>query len=276
MGGADRLGKSVVRPHAAAVAVVGLALLCVGIVVSGSRLKEQAPAIEIDDVAEIDVPPAEEPQEAAEVDPDTGLERIAPRAPLSDLATPQPPKPPKATPPERWRPTRLFNPVATAAGMVEAQGHRVALAGIEPVGPDEKCSYDGREWPCGAQARTAFRSWLRARALSCKVPPEPDREIISAECRVGNEDPAQWLTDNGWARAVANGPYADAMRGAEDGRRGVFGAPPKRTGITVNPAAPPAETPAVDPLEPAEPVPPSEGFPPAPPTPPASPPAPSQ
>lgn len=270
MDGAHRLGESVgVRPHIALVAVSGIALIGLGIHLSGNQLREATAAVEIDDIPELDVPapedmPAErqdKPDEAARIDADTGLERVAPRPPLSELSTPQPPKPPKTVPPDRWRLTRLFNPVATQAGIIEAQGYRVALTGIEPLDVEAKCSFEGGEWPCGVRARTAFRAWLRARAISCKVPPEPDRELIAAECRVGNEDPAQWLAENGWAKPAARSGYAEFGQQAEAAKRGMFGAPPKRVGMTIFPAGEPPRDAAV----PAEPV-----------TPPASLPAPSQ
>lgn len=260
------------RPHIALFAVAGLALLSFAIVLAGRPTPDAADVIEIDDVPGPDIalplnPPAE-PEEPArkpsqQVDAHTGFERVAPRPPLSELAAPQEPKPPKAVPPDRWRSTRLFNPVASGAGVVEAQGYRVALAGIEPLGIDANCNYAGRQWPCGVQARTAFRAWLRARAISCKVPPEPDRTLISAECMVGKEDPAQWLAENGWAKPVADGAYAAFGKKAQEGRRGMFGPPPMRGG---SPVEPPVGSTRPEPVDPAPP----------PATPPASLPEPSQ
>lgn len=264
------------RPHVALIAVMGIAVLSAGIVMSGARLQQAETAIEPPEITELDVPPDEPaggpddparapvaPDAAAQdesrrTDPATGLERVAPRPPLSDLASPQQPERPKPIPPDRWRPTRLFNPVATAAGMIEAQGHKLALAGVDPVRPDEKCTFEGREWPCGTQARTAFRLWLRARAVSCKVPPEPDRETLVAECDVGKEDPALWLVENGWAKAAASGPYADAGRKAEAGKKGIFG-PPPRPASAVSPLPDPAiEAPEAPPMPPASPPAPSQ------------------
>lgn len=201
----------------------------------------------------------------------SGLERIAARPPLSELSLALPPKPKPPPDPSKWKPTRLFNPVATSAGTLEAKGYIVALKGIVPLPADENCTYQGRSWPCGAQARTAFRAWLRSRAVQCVVPPEPDREAVTAECQIGRDDPAAWLVANGWARAVAGGPYFDTGKKAEAAGKGLFGAPPKRVTVTLNAPAPaplnlPATTPAPadQPLAPAQPPTVNEIFPPAP------------
>src|SRR5690606_18489114 len=80
------------------------------------------------------------------------FERIAPREPLSELSLALPPKP-KA--PGEWKGTILHRAVAPSAGVIEAMGYRVAIAGIEPVSPGESCDFDGRPWECGVYARTA-------------------------------------------------------------------------------------------------------------------------
>lgn len=216
------------RRHAAAVAVAGLFVLSIAIVAAGRHIDEPVVSFDPEDTATIeDIPAPVEPlpEEQAAAPATAELERIAPRPPLSELATPQPPKPPKAVPPDRWKPRRVFNPVAVSAGQVEADGHRIAFAGLEPFPADEKCSYAGSEWSCGAQARTAFRAWLRGRALLCKLPPSPERQIITAECQVGKEDPAQWLAEHGWAHAAAEGAYAAAGQAAERDKKGIFGPP---------------------------------------------------
>ncbi|RUU11485.1 thermonuclease family protein [Mesorhizobium sp. USDA-HM6] len=165
------------------------------------------------------------------------LERVEPRAPLSDLALAGPPKPPKLKMPDDWNGTKLFQPVATAAGFIEAKGYAVAIAGIDVVKADETCSDEGRSWACGARARTAFRAFLRGRTVVCAVPPEGGRDTISAECRVGNKDIGEWLVENGWARAAQGSPYVEAGDKASAARKGIFGAAPKLGGLPAMPAA---------------------------------------
>ncbi|WP_292560003.1 thermonuclease family protein [Mesorhizobium sp.] len=183
---------------------------------------------------------------------DQELERVEPRAPLSDLALAGPPKPPKTKMPGDWNGTKLFQPVATAAGLIEAKGYAVAVFGVDAVKADETCSDQGQTWACGARARTAFRAFLRGRAVACGVPPEGGRDTISAECHIGNQNIGQWLVENGWARAVQGGPYVEAENKARSEKKGIFGPAPKLDGLPAVPAmAGPAPV-APDSILPAE------------------------
>lgn len=167
--------------------------------------------------------------------PAEGLERVEPRAPLSKLALAVPPKPKM---PDDWNGTKLFQPVASAAGLIEAKGYSVAVSGIDVVRQDETCSDDGKSWPCGVRARTAFRAFLRGRAVACTVPPEGGRDLIAAECRIGKLDVGQWLVENGWARAAKGGPYVEAGEKARTEKKGIFGSAPNLSGMPSMPAAP--------------------------------------
>ncbi|MEQ1951822.1 thermonuclease family protein [Mesorhizobium sp. CN2-181] len=167
------------------------------------------------------------PDEAAESEADSGeLERLEPRAALSDIGQALPPKPKM---PGEWKGTTLFGPVATAAGLLEAKGYRIAVAGVEPLKPEETCDAGGRSWPCGMWARAAFRAWLRGRSITCEIPSQPDREIIVAPCRVGKEDVAGWLVESGWARATGDSDYVALGEVAAQARKGMFGRPPSTT-----------------------------------------------
>lgn len=163
------------------------------------------------------------------------LERIEPREPLSKLALAVPPKPKM---PDDWNGTKLFQPVAPAAGLIDAKGYSVAVSGIDVVRQDETCTTGGKSWPCGIRARTAFRAFLRGRAVVCLVPPEGGRELIAAECRIGKQDVGQWLVENGWARASRGGPYVEAGEKAQSAGKGIFGSAPNLAGISAVPAAP--------------------------------------
>lgn len=191
---------------------------------------------------EIVAPPPLDPAE---------LQRTEPREPLSDLALALPPKP---VPPDKWKGTLLHRPVAVASARFEAMGRTVALAGVEGVDADETCSWEGTAWPCGVRARTAFRTWLRGRSLSCAIPPESDRHLVVATCRLGKQDVGLWLAANGWAKATADGPYAEAGAAARDKRLGIFGAPPRsavpESSFQLPPSSvPEAELPDFDRLE---------------------------
>ncbi|WP_442579211.1 thermonuclease family protein [Mesorhizobium sp. ASY16-5R] len=200
---------------------------------------------------------ATEPDDASETLPGGGeLERVEPRSALSDIGQALPPRP-KA--PGEWKGTTLFQPVAVAAGLMEAKGYRIAVAGVEPLQADETCDADGKPWPCGMWARAAFRAWLRGRSITCDLPPQPDREIIVAPCMVGKQDVAEWLVESGWARAAGDGEYAALGEVAAQARKGIFGRPPSTSAPAQSsvgselPAPPASDTAILAPL--TEPVP---------------------
>lgn len=175
--------------------------------------------------------------EARQVDPDgfsssnnetAPLERVQPRQPLSKLGQASSPTPPPAPVPvdNTAKPVLLYRPVATAAGTIEASGYKIAIEGIDALPPEETCNSDGTTWPCGMAARTAFRNWLRSRAVECTVPGQPSEALIATGCKLGKSDLAEWLVQNGWARAKDGTPMAEAMKKAEEAKLGIFGSPP--------------------------------------------------
>ena len=178
------------------------------------------------------------------------FERVPPRAPLGELGLALPPKP-AAT--DDWEGTLLHRPIVPAAGMIEAMGYKVAVAGIDPVAADETCLFEGKEWACGVRARTMFRALLRGRAVTCDVPPEPDPNVVTAPCRLGKQDLARWLVLYGWARADADGPYGDAAEKAKRAKKGIFGRPPDKGSLPPPPSTTSAlPRPPVAPTEPSE------------------------
>jgi hypothetical protein len=156
------------------------------------------------------------------------LQRLEPRAPLSGLAAPAPPPPPPDPDslPKRWR--MVHQPVATAAGILEASGMTLVLPGIDVVAVNETCTApSGQSWPCGMAARTAFRAYLRGRALNCRLPDTRAETGILTECLLQGEDPALWLISQGWAKAKSDGPFGAQAQEAAAARRGIFGQPPR-------------------------------------------------
>ncbi|WP_348647118.1 thermonuclease family protein [Mesorhizobium sp. NZP2077] len=254
-------------PHLA-LAVVMVPVMAALVVAGGRTLKESESTVAVDQIdpgadtisqasadagpdepatSAIPAPAAAQPKPTVHsraIDPDVvappelpagELERVEPRQPLSKLALATPPKPKM---PDDWNGTKLFQPVATAAGLIEAKGYSVAVSGVDVVSQDETCTTDGKSWPCGIRARTAFRAFLRGRAVVCTVPPESGRDRIAAECRIGKQDVGQWLVDNGWARAAKGGPYVEAGEKAQSAKKGIFGSAPNLAGISAVPAAP--------------------------------------
>ena len=247
-------------------AVLAIPAMAAIVIAGGRALHRDESVVTVDQIQDVDVEPdapaisaVPDPQpviHSRAIDPEAvappplraeELVRVEPRAPLSDLALAGPPKPKM---PDDWNGTKLFQPVAAAAGLIEAKGYSVAISGIDIVKQDETCTDEGKSWACGVRARTAFRAFLRGRAVVCAVPPEGGRDLIAAECRIGKQDVGQWLAENGWARAVAGGPYVEAGDKARAAKKGVFGAAPNLSGLAPAPSvviAPTEAQPILDP-----------------------------
>ncbi|WP_331373182.1 thermonuclease family protein [Sinorhizobium chiapasense] len=144
------------------------------------------------------------------------LERVAPRPPLSE-----PKEKPAAT-------TIVFQrPVALAAGLIRSGDTTVQLEDIEPENAEKTCEGSGRSWPCGMVARTAFRNFLRARALVCDQPEENSEKTVTTACKVGNENPAEWLVSNGWATPLPGSPLEAKAEAARSAKLGFYGDDPR-------------------------------------------------
>ncbi len=122
------------------------------------------------------------------------LERLPARQPLTTPAETKP------------RSLVLRRPVVLAAGHVQFGPREIRLAGLVTPAGDRRCEADGRSWDCGRAASLAFRNYLRARAMVCTVPREKWTGPVDASCTVGNDDPARWLAEQGWAEAEAGSP----------------------------------------------------------------------
>lgn len=198
------------------------------------------------------------------------LVREAPREPLSQLSLALPPKPEMKN---EWAGTPFFRPLAIESAVFESGGRTIALSGVKSVPLDESCVYEGASWPCGVRARSAFRLWLRGRALVCQLPDE-ENEVTRARCRLAKQDAGAWLVANGWALADPDGPYVQAEEKARAEKLGIFGAPPDTSSISKVPDAPAStSTTASQPImteesiDPEPSVAPELAFPPAPPSP---------
>ncbi|HTO33268.1 MAG TPA: thermonuclease family protein [Pararhizobium sp.] len=144
------------------------------------------------------------------------LERIEPRLPLSDpVAKSQP------------VPVVLRHPVALSAGLIRFGDRQLQLEGLAPQDADRTCGDGAATWPCGIVARTAFRNFLRARALRCTVPKNGWQGTVTAACTVSDLDPAAWLAENGWAETPAGSPLASKVDAARKSRLGFFGDDPR-------------------------------------------------
>jgi len=145
------------------------------------------------------------------------LERIEPRTPLSEPIV-------KVVKPVT---TVLRHPIAVSAGLIRFGDSLLQLQGLEPQDAARVCDNGGKPWPCGMVARTAFRNFLRARALVCSVPEGGWTGTVISTCTVGGSDPAAWLAENGWAAVPAGSPLAEKAAAAAKAGLGFSGPAPR-------------------------------------------------
>ncbi len=143
------------------------------------------------------------------------LERIAPRPPLS------------APPEKKVTPIVLQRPVALAAGLVQTGDTTLQIKDIEPENADRVCKGAGKSWPCGMVARTAFRNFLRGRALVCDQVDEKTEGSAAASCTVGKMNVAEWLVTNGWAIPLPGTALEAKAEAARSAKRGFYGSDPR-------------------------------------------------
>lgn len=153
------------------------------------------------------------------------LERIEPRPQPTPPAAPKLQESNKSGQSMRWR--LIYNSVISAAGVFDQNGTALVLPGIDIIPVNEACTApNGMQWPCGMVARTAFRNYVKGRAITCRVPDSPSQDSFAAECLLAGQDMAAWLVEQGWARAKPDALYADLEMIAKDQQRGVHGNPP--------------------------------------------------
>jgi endonuclease YncB( thermonuclease family) len=121
----------------------------------------------------------------------------------------------------------LARPAAVAAGILETTRGRVTLKDVASLDPATLCGTGASAWPCGQLALTQFRRFLRGRYVTCDIADPAWEGAVTARCKLGKEDLAAWLVENGWVRAEAGSEYEKAGHAAEAGKRGVFGPDPR-------------------------------------------------
>jgi endonuclease YncB( thermonuclease family) len=123
--------------------------------------------------------------------------------------------------------TLLYRPLAQSAGTLSFGDRTLHIDGIVVTESARTCSdASGRVWPCGMIARTAFRNYLRGRALTCTVAPDWS-DGDSARCRLLDDDIGQWLVESGWAEAAPGSAYETLAETARSQGRGLFGTDPR-------------------------------------------------
>jgi endonuclease YncB( thermonuclease family) len=111
------------------------------------------------------------------------------------------------------------------SGTLEAGDVVIKLNGIVARKTDAQCQDEnGKNWPCGAAAKTALRRLIRTRAVVCGLPEPGVQKSFAPRCAVSGTDLSTWMVRQGWAKP--NDPpepaLADAAEAAKSARIGLW------------------------------------------------------
>jgi endonuclease YncB( thermonuclease family) len=121
-----------------------------------------------------------------------------------------------------------YRVIVSDSGTLEAGDVVIRLNGIVASKADAQChDKQGKNWPCGAAAKTALRRLVRARAVVCDLPEPGEQKSFTARCAVSGADLSTWMVRQGWAKP--NDPpepaLADAAEAAKSERIGLWQEP---------------------------------------------------
>lgn len=121
-----------------------------------------------------------------------------------------------------------YRVIVSDSGTLEAGDVVIRLNGIVASKADAQChDKQGKNWPCGAAAKTALRRLVRARAVVCDLPESGEQKSFTARCAVSGTDLSTWMVRQGWAKP--NDPpepaLADAAEAAKSERIGLWQEP---------------------------------------------------
>ena len=134
-------------------------------------------------------------------------------------AKPVPPKPESSSTPT---PVQLNRPLIEHPGELQSRDYHVRLADIVSPGLEATCGAPSKSSPCGREARTALRSFIRGRTVICTVADDRERNVGAAQCTVGGKDVAEWLVKHGWAVASDGSRYEAIMTNARENELGLW------------------------------------------------------
>jgi len=128
------------------------------------------------------------------------------------------------------KPTKkiYYRVIVSDSGTLEAGDVVIKLNGIVASKADAQChDKQGKNWTCGAAAKTALRRLVRARAVVCDLPEPGEQKSFTARCAVSGTDLSTWMVRQGWAKP--NDPpepaLADAAEAAKSERIGLWQEP---------------------------------------------------
>lgn len=99
-------------------------------------------------------------------------------------------------------------------------GEHVRLKGMDAPELAQTCTRDGRDWPCGREAKAALAAALKKGEVACTFSERDDYDRPLAHCAVAGVDLGALLVRQGLA--VAFGAYHAEEAEARAARRGMW------------------------------------------------------
>ncbi|MDD9910101.1 MAG: thermonuclease family protein [Ahrensia sp.] len=137
-------------------------------------------------------------------------------------AKPQLPVTPGSSETSKRVETALSRPLIEQPGLLQSNALQVSLSGTVSPTLDFKCETDRVTHPCGRQARTALRRFIRGRTAQCDLSKDAQKGAHETRCTVAGKDIANWLVQQGWALAAVGSDYEEAMADARKAGRGLW------------------------------------------------------
>jgi endonuclease YncB( thermonuclease family) len=100
---------------------------------------------------------------------------------------------------------------------IEIHGERIRIEGIDAPESDQRCTRDGKAWPCGRHSALALDALLQGTTTACSFSGKDKYGRWLGACRSEGTDIGQWMTEQGWA--VAYRKYSQAYVTQEENAR---------------------------------------------------------
>ena len=115
-------------------------------------------------------------------------------------------------------------PQVIAGDLIELQGRRLRLDGVDAPEPGQRCALEARLYDCGEVARTALLDLTAGTEVRCRpLGPGPAGSTM-ARCTAAGYDLSEGMVYTGWALAApaAAGRYGVVQEQAQRARHGLW------------------------------------------------------
>ncbi|MBL6946593.1 MAG: thermonuclease family protein [Rhodospirillales bacterium] len=111
-----------------------------------------------------------------------------------------------------------------AGDIIEIEGQRVHLFGIDAPEPDQTCEWPNKTIPCGRIAATALMDLIFKAEVKCDTRGRDDNGQVIARCRADGFDISRNMVHTGWALADRNSGtvFLETENKAKAAKRGLW------------------------------------------------------